>query len=135
MAFTFAALRAGLGTALSTIDDVNVYTIAPGQLQTPALLVIPGEPYWDRDQAMGRGMAIVNYEVGVLLSLANMAQAQTNLDALLDDVVDALLADRTLGGACDDLTVPQVSGFDDAEIGGTSLLAARVSVRIFVDES
>lgn len=135
MAFTFAALRAGIAAALEAVDGLNVYAVGPSSVQSPAAVVLTGDPYWTRDQAMGRGMATVKYDVALLLRYPNVDAGQVNLDALLDDVVTALLDDRTLGGACDDLAVPEVTGFDEVEVGGTPLLGARVRVELLVNET
>jgi hypothetical protein len=130
-----AALRTGLATNLASVSGLRVYPRLTGQVQPPAAVVWTGTPLVDRDDAMGRGLATVALAVSVIVSSANIDRAQERLDGYVDTVTAAILSDRTLSGACDDLRVPLVSAYEEATVGDSAYLATRFDVECLVDDS
>jgi hypothetical protein len=135
MSVDIEGLRNGAATNLAAVSGMRVYPRLPGQIQTPAAVVETGSPLVDRDEAMGRGLALVRLTVTVLVSSSNVDRAQRNLDAYVDTVVNALLADRTLGGSADDVRVPTVSGYVEIETGQSTYMGFRADVEALVNDS
>lgn len=136
MAVGLTAIRDALSSQIDTqTSGLRCYARMPGQVQMPAAVVVPAAPYVDRDGSMGRGLAVVRLDVAVIVRLSDLDRAQDQLDDLVDTVVDAILADKTLGGAVDDLHVPTVEAPTDGELSGVTVMASAVQVELLVNDS
>ncbi|MHB8409840.1 MAG: hypothetical protein ACYDHY_17435 [Acidiferrobacterales bacterium] len=123
---SLALLRTGLQTRLQTIAGLRCYDVVPDQAQLPAAIVMLKPPL-RYDQSMG-GTAIWQFTVTLLVSRWDAARAQHAIDPYIDttgaqSVHAAIEADRTLGGACDDATVQQVTNYGPATYAGVQYLA------------
>lgn len=109
------AIRAGLTTnVLTAIDDVTM----TGYLMVPAVppcfeIDFPPDSFV-YDQSYGRTSEELRLIVRGIVALGESDEAQVRLDGWLSDgdenVKAAIQADKTLGGACDDLRVERATG-------------------------
>lgn len=135
MGVDLAGIRDGLAANLATVDGLRVFKWAPGQVQLPAAVVLPSAEWVTRDQAMGRGLALVAWDIDLHVAMSSVVQAQQDLQDLVDDVVDALLSDKTLGGTGRDTQVPTVSGFSLTSLQGGEALTASLTVNVYAKDS
>jgi hypothetical protein len=111
MAFDLAAIRQGVKSLLETVGGLHCYDQVPGaDIAAPAAVVQPVNVSYV--QAMGRGPVDVRIRVTLLVSAASDRSGQTLLDGLLSagtgmalSIVDAIEADRTLGGTVDSVSI------------------------------
>ena len=93
-----------------------------------------GEPI---DVVMGSPAVIYTYDhqadIVVLVQHADGAVRDAHLDRLCMDIGAALLADDTLGGAVDYLTVGAMEIDDDAQEGAEAIKGARIPVSMMYD--
>lgn len=112
MAFDVGAQRAGLATRLATVTGLRVATTVPDDVIPPMAVLAPADPFIDYDLAMGKGLAEAHWRIIVAVSKTAGAAAQDLLDDYLSagtgqtlSIIDALEADKTLGGAVQHLHV------------------------------
>lgn len=123
---SLSALRTGVQTRLQTISGLRCYDVLPDQPQTPAAMVALKPPV-RYDQSMG-GTAIWTLHVVLLVSRWDATRAQRQIDPYIDtdgalSVKAAIEGDRTLGGACSDISVQQVTNYGPATYAGVQYLA------------
>lgn len=115
------AIRAGMAVNLGAIEDLQVSPYFLSSPTFPSAFVRAGET--DFDRAGSRGLDFLVFFVRVLVCDFSEIGSGENLDEYLAgsgprSVKEALEADPTLGGACDDLRVTGHEGereyvFDD----------------------
>jgi hypothetical protein len=136
VSLTFAQVRAGIETALSTIDGLRVYDYVPDNLSPPAAVIAPapGEKFvtFNVDQNGGREFRLV---VVLFVAKGTDRSGQGNLDAYLDDtgsqsIHAALTADHTLGGLVDYAILEDWGGYDIVEYAGVPTYTVRGSVMV-----
>ncbi len=104
MSFDLAAIRQGLADAVAVIDDLNCYTVAD-TVTLPAMIV--GRPELTRHVTFGAsGRSSAKVACWVVSQAHEGQQVNDDLDRWMVQVVDAIEADRTLGGACETLRIP-----------------------------
>jgi hypothetical protein len=116
------AIREGLAANLASLNgssgvQVSAYLYADPNL--PAVQVLPGAIAYD--ETMARGYDRYSLTVQALAPLGQDVTSQQILDQMIDepDSVKALIeADRTLGGAADDLRVSGCSGYQVVTLEG-----------------
>lgn len=120
----WAAIAGGFETRLATISGLHAYSEWPDQLNVPAAIVLPAEPF--AEDATFDGEYDAQYDVLVLTSRASSdARSQVALLAYFatsgaSSIRDAILGDKTLGGTCDDLIPAQIFGYGVYEHAGIS---------------
>jgi len=132
---TVAALRSGLNTRLATISNVqtSAYMLSA---PTPPYLEVAAVEEIEYDGAMGRGLDTYRFIVRGYAGLVSDRGAQVKLDEFLastgsTSVKAAIEGDRTLGGACSDLQVERVDGYQVyAAEGRGPFLGAEWTVRV-----
>lgn len=136
MALNLSAVRDALAAQLTTqLPGVRCYARIAGQMQLPACAVIPAEPYVERDQSMRAHHVRVRLDVAIVVRIANLEQGQVQLDGLIDDVVAAVLSDRTVAGTALDLHVASVTAPEDGELSGAQVLTCTVQVELMVEDN
>lgn len=136
MAVGLTALRAALASQIDTeTSGLRCYPRIPGQMQTPAVAVLPAEPYVDRDQSMQRGHVMVRLDVAIVVKLSDIDRGQKQLDDLIDTVTTAVLSDRTVDGNAIDLNIPTVTSPEEGELSGVQVYTALLEVRLIVADS
>jgi hypothetical protein len=133
-----AAIRDGLADAIRTLPGVTVYKTPPTSVNPPAVVIHSGEPLVEYHTANARGLATVRLNVSVLVSRADDTRAVQALDGYLSSgtgsdrsLIDAIEADRTLGGAVDSLAVESASGPFANTDGGSNLAASTLELAIY----
>lgn len=127
MSGALSGLRAGLTAALTgkvLVDSVvlPVLDVLPQTLTPPALLVEHGEPYLTTADTLPAGVMVVHHQVLVLTGRGTNPAQVLGLEALVEQIVDAVCAPGH-DWIVDQVTGPLVVTF--ADIG---YLGARVSV-------
>ena len=138
---SLTSIRNGLETRLATISGLEVFDRIPDQIEAfPAAVVAPpeGELFWQYDQALGQAVAdLITLAVRVFVGRVDAEHAQTQLDAFIassgaSSVRVAIEGDRTLGGACDTLSVTGARRYGAYSVGdaGIQLLGVEFLVTI-----
>jgi hypothetical protein len=126
-------MREGLAANLGAIPGMQVSAYMLSNPTPPAAHVLPAEITYDT--AMRRGQDVWFFTVQVFVSLTTDIGAQKLLDKMLassgsDSVKAAVESDRTLGGACDDLRVVSMGGYEIFVLGERQLLGATWRVEV-----
>lgn len=128
-------IRAGLATRIGTATGLRSHATAPGQVNPPAVVIIPSRPAILYAQTMAADFeTTVNLIAVVLLSAANDTSGQQNLDDYVSSsgtasVFAAVQADPSLGGTCEFAGVTQVSTYGIIEYAGQQYLGASFLVQ------
>lgn len=130
MTVALASIRSGIADNLATVTGLKVYAYATGNEQFPAAILLPADPWIERDQAMQRGLVLVNWRVDLLVRMPSTERAQVDLETFIGEVVDGLLSDRTVGTTGCDLKVTSVSGFSLADTSGGDGLAVTIDLTV-----
>lgn len=129
-----SAIREGLADNLETIGGFQVSPYVLSNFTPPALMVRPAlDPAIDYHQAMGNHFSDVHMTVIAYVGTASDIGAQKKLDSLIDSntIVDAIEADKTLGGACCDLSVETCHAYQEyARPDGSTVLGAEWTVLV-----
>lgn len=125
-----AAIRTALAEAGAAAGDLDSLPYIPASIAPPTLAV--GRMQLTYDQTFG-GLSVVEVTVYAFASLADNQQGQETLLPLLgpSGVKAALEADRTLGGACQELRVESADGPGFADVAGQSYWSATWTVRVW----
>lgn len=114
MAFDVGAQRSGLATRLGTVANLRVSTVVPDDVLPPMAIISPADPFIDYHLAMGKGLAQADWRIIVAVAKTPGAATQDLLDDYLSSgtgqtlsIIDAIEADKTLGGAVQHLHVGQ----------------------------
>lgn len=143
-----AEIKQGMKAALDEILDFQVVPYMLSNPTPPSCALFPAEPGLDYHGAMAGdlggmqsagGLVELGFTVQVFVSETADVAAQERLDEYLEpsgarSIRQALEADSTLGGACDDLIVRSSSGYRRyLRDGGGPLLGAEWSVTVYAD--
>jgi hypothetical protein len=135
MALDITGLRDALALLAKTgHTDLRSYARVPGQIQTPAVVVLPGTPYVDRNRSMGRGHVMVRLDVAIVVRMANADAGQKQLDDLIPLVVDAIMAEPTVDGNAIETTITSVSAPDEGELSGSPVLSSVLELSFIVSD-
>ena len=112
--FDVGAQRSGLAARLATVPNLRVATVVPDDVIPPMAIIAPADPFVDYHLAMGKGLAEADWRIIVAVSKTPGAATQDLLDDYLSSgtghtlsIIDALEADKTLGGAAQHIHVGQ----------------------------
>lgn len=128
-------VRSGLATNLSTLPNLRVFDYMPDSV-TPPVAVVGFPDEWSFDVAMNRGLdEMPNIPIYLLFGKASDRAAQELLSVYVAargdaSVKAAVEADKTLGGACDDLWVSKATDFRIYPVGSSEYLGCRFLVNI-----
>lgn len=108
-----ARCRAGLAANLRQIEDLQVSEYVLSNPTYPTAVIFLGRTEYDK--AFSRGLDSLIFRIRVVVAAVTDIGAETNLDEYLDtsgprSIKQAVEAERTLGGACDDLRVTETEG-------------------------
>lgn len=135
---SYSAIRDGLKTALETIEGLRVDDTAPGQINPPAAVILPGDPVVSWDSTFDRGSDDFQFIARVLVSLADLRTAQDALDAFLagsgdSSVKQAVEGDDTLGGVAYSTAVSSARNYGEYSYAGVTYLGVEFVVDISAD--
>lgn len=125
----YADIADGFETRLATIAGLRAYSEWPDQLNDPAAIVLPGDPFIEDATFDGNFDAI--YDVLILVSKSSGDVRGTRaLYAYIastgaSSVRAAILADPTLSGAAYDVIPMQIFGYGEYTHGGTQYLGIK----------
>lgn len=130
---TIQTIRQGIATNLATISGLRTSAFVPDNPTPPIAIVVPERV--DFDTAMHRGLDTYSFKVLVIAQRASERSAQNTLDAFCDptgatSVKAAIESDRTLGGACNDARVTDLTDYGPLTVGETQYLAATFTVTV-----
>ena len=132
-AASYSNIRAKIAEALRQIDGLHAYDRAPGQVVTPAAVVLPGDPAVSYDSTMARGSDDMLFIVRVLVGAAVDQASQDTLDAYLagtgDSSIKAVI-DGNLDGTVHFARVAEARNYGEYEHGGVSLLGVEFVVEV-----
>ncbi len=128
------SIRAGLATNLAAVTGFQVSAYMLANFTPPALMVRPAlDPAIDYHQAMGNNFSELHMTVVAYVGAASDIGSQKELDSLIDSntVVNAIESDKTLGGACGDLSVETCHAYQEyARPDGPTVLGAEWTVLV-----
>ena|SRR6266542_2531267 len=135
---TIAEIRAGLAANLSAAYGANL-EVSPyvlGQTTPPSMQVVPGEINYD--QAMRRGLDILEFFIEIVVGSAMDQGAQVKLDTYLaptgsSSVKTAIESDPTLGGKVGGVRATGVSDYGKSASEAGELLGCRVRVEVYAN--
>lgn len=140
-----SAIRAGLAAAAGAADDVRVYAVVPEQVavgNSAAVVVQAGDPWIDYHRAFTSGLVETNWDLLIVAQSTDIETGQRTVDELIAagagmrrSVFDAVMADRTLGGAVADTLPTGAGSAGTVEIGGVRYASAVLSVRVWIGRS
>lgn len=129
----FSAVRSALKTRLQTISGLTVYATAPGQVNPPAAIILPGEPLVSYDSTMARGSDDLQMVIRVLVAPQIDYASQDDLDVYLagsgaSSVKEAV--DGNLGGTVDFARVVLARNYGDFDHNGVTYLGVEFVVEV-----
>lgn len=128
------SLRSGLATNLATISGLRTASELVDNPSPPiALVSLRGIRY---DQAFGKGLAVYNFVVTVIVGRAAERTAQRKLNDYCDNtgsqsVKTAIESDKTLGGSAFDVRVVSLDNIGSLQMGEAVYLAAEFNVDVY----
>lgn len=139
-----AAIRVAVADILNAVDGLRAFPYAPDQLpvsSTPTAVVLPAAGEYVRYLVTSRGGAVeVDLRVQLIVQTTDPRTAEQQLDRLLSagaghdqSVVDALLADRWLGGLVADITPRTARDVGAYTVGDVAYLGAFVDLLVLTD--
>lgn len=131
-----ATIRQGLADALSVIPEVQVSPWVLSEPTPPTMQIRSGEVQYDL--TMHRGWDQHTMIVQALVPFSSDIGGQMLLDAWMapagpTSVKEAVEADVTLGGACDQVHVTDCSGTQLATVGGVAMLLAEWTCMVYAN--
>ena len=123
-----SAVRSGLAVRMATIAGLRCFDYVPDGLAPPAAVVEPLEITFD--EAMNRGLDYYRGFILVVVGRMSERSANDSLDIYIPAVKNAIAADPTLGGSCQNA---RVTGALPREVvvSGVDMLAYRFEVDIY----
>lgn len=128
------AIRDALKEAMQSVDGLRVYDTMPENVQSPAAVVLPDDPFIEYHSTFGNGVATMHFKVTLLVSRKSARAGQDTLDDLLSSgtgetksVMDAIEA-SALGNTVDDAIVEEAVDYGVTEVAGDSYFKADLKV-------
>jgi hypothetical protein len=114
-----SAVRQPLATALAGVT-ANVFAYVPEQVPVPAVVLVPGSPYFEFD-TIGNDTfrAKVNFTISCCVTYSSNPASLDNIEQLIESVVLAIPAGYEIG----DVQRPTIT-----QVGASNLLVADIGV-------
>lgn len=126
------AIREAVAGRLDTIDGLTGSAEAPGQVNIPAAIVLPGKPLIVYGARMGNKPDI-NLVIVLLVALADTQLSQSIIDPYLDDTgAQSIRAavNGSLGGLASIARITEVRDYGTVSYSGTAYLGAELLLAI-----
>lgn len=123
--------------ALSGLDGVQLFDYVPAAIgKAPAVVVRPGNPWAEIELVSGLGRASTtwSYAVECFVSVRHPETAYTALAELLQDVVDAIIADSTLGDEAEIVTPDAAAAPDRVVAADAQYLRTVLDITVVTSE-
>jgi hypothetical protein len=132
---SLAELRAGLGTALASVEGLAVHETIGGVYTPPFAVVLIREIPSYRETFGRTGNIALPFSVMLFVARADDQVAQTNLDEFVDwvgevSVPQALEADGTLGGVAESTYVDSFRLLGAEEVASYGYLGGEFTVTV-----
>jgi hypothetical protein len=129
------AISEGLKVRLATISGVRAYSYQPEQLNPPFAYPVLNTATYHQTMGMGNSVTSFDFTIYVVVGRWIDRTAHAALDGFLSptgstSIMAALEGDRTLGGACSDLTVSSSANISALEQDDAEFLQVSISVTI-----
>lgn len=134
MTATISQVKAGLNTRLATITGLRTFTEQPAQVNAP--VAYPNLDTINYHRTMRTSMVEMAFTITVVVSRADERTGIASVDAYTSpsgskSVVQALEAERTLGGIVNDLQVESASGIINMPAEDGDYLAVDFKVMVY----
>ena len=128
---TILEVRDAFVATLGSVAPVAKTTASPVS-GGRGIVIGTGEPWFQIEYAGGPTQTARewNWEIIPVVSQKRGGNAFDGLARLVEDIIDALLADHTLGGVVKYATVDQMGVVENRSIGGTEMLACTMRVGV-----
>lgn len=131
-------IRDRLKTRLAAVSGLRAFDTIPDEIAPPAAVVAPdGDRFITYPETIKAGICTLRFRIVLIASAASSRTGQDDLDLLLSSgtgvsgsAVDALTADRTLGGAAQTLVVQAAEDYGRADIAGNQYWKADLVVEV-----
>lgn len=132
------AISEGLATAAGTISGLRAFASLPGSINPPTFAVTEFTQQYHQTFSPAGGMTVLEFACGIYSSYASDQESgRKNLLKYLAEsgsssILQALEADKTLGGVCKTLKVVRVRGaYRLYTIGDTDYLGSIIDVVVW----
>lgn len=131
---TVTGIRTGLASTLGSIKGLRTAAYIPEDPKPPiAVVMAPNISY---DLSFARGMDSYSFTVMVIVGRVSDRTAQATLDAFCNpvgafSVKAAIHSDPTLGGACQNARVTEMTNYGSVAIGDVEYLSAEFTVQVY----
>ena len=128
---TILEVRDAFVATLGSVAPVAKTTASPVP-GGKGIVIGTGEPWFQVEYAGGPTQAARewNWEITPAVSQKGRGDAFEGLAGLVEDIIDALLADHTLGGVVKYATVDQMGVVENRKIGTTDMLTCTMRVGV-----
>lgn len=129
-------VKKGIAAAAATVEGLNTYAFVPDSVEVPCLYAGEADVRYDTTFGGDYDVVITCY---VFTSVSDDESGQELLDELLADEgassVKAAIEGtpgiaQTLGGVCDDVHIPNVTGYRMYQVGEKNYFGAKLPVRV-----
>ena len=133
---TFSNIRTGLAANIGNISGLRTYSFIPDVINPPVAIAAPTSVEYDA--AFDRGHDSLLWDVIVIVSRDSERAAQDALDSYCDStaatsIKAAVESDITLGGACIQARVTDMTSYQTLAVGETQYLAATFRIAIIAN--
>lgn len=128
---SMTAIRHAIAARCATIPGLNTYPKAPGQVVTPAAVVLPGPISYDA--TMARGSDDFTFTLRLLVAQASYDAGQDALDAYVAGSGESSIksaVDGDLDGAADFARVASMDSYGEIEWNGVLYLGADFTIQV-----
>lgn len=132
---TVTGIREGLANQLGTIRGLRTSAIIPEDPKPPVAIVLAPNSI-SYDTAFGRGLDTYAFSVMVIVGRVSDRSAQASIDAFCSgsgalSIKNAVASDPTLGGACQNARVTEMTNYGSVTIGDVEYLSAEFSIQVY----
>ena len=117
---TVKSARQALATAMTGVT-ANVYSYVPAQVMTPAIIIVPGEPYLSLEAIGSKTRIRARFEITAAVAAMDIQAALDNIETLCENIFSHL----PQGAIVDSFTRPTMT-----QIGPSDLLTTGLTVEV-----
>lgn len=131
---TVSGIRTGLASTLGSIRNLRTAAYIPEDPKPPIAVVLA--PTISYDTSFGRGMDTYTFTVMVIVGRVSDRTAQASIDAFCaptgaSSIRSAIASDPTLGGACQNARVTEMTNYGSVTVGDVEYLSAEFTLTVY----
>lgn len=135
MPATPSQVKDGLKVRIETISGLRAFDFQPEQVNPPFAFPTLDEIRF-HETGMGSGGVVMDFTITIVVFRQSERTAQEELDKFTafsgaQSIREAIEADRTLGGVCDDLIVGSAGNFTNLDANDTLYLTMDFKVTVY----